>query len=200
MWGFIHCSGWNLLCTVRLISRLTVPAALAAVHVYSPVSLGWMKAICREPELTARWRTDWPSGWPSLYHVTEGGGEPSAWHCSVTEESTGARYFLVSELMVGGTTGQSVNRNTMFAKLVFQSELQYHTSENYFTVHCPELKTMLYYMLSDLPWTLSLVFPSAVPAGFWATQMYVPESRTEALEICRLPLGKTVKLPPSFIK
>lgn len=26
--------------------------------------------------------------------------------------------------------------------------------------------------------------------------MYVPESDTEALEICRLPLGSTVKLPP----
>lgn len=26
--------------------------------------------------------------------------------------------------------------------------------------------------------------------------MYVPESDTEVLEICRLPLGSTVKLPP----
>lgn len=26
--------------------------------------------------------------------------------------------------------------------------------------------------------------------------MYVPESDTEALEICRLPLGNTVKTPP----
>lgn len=26
--------------------------------------------------------------------------------------------------------------------------------------------------------------------------MYVPESGTEALEICRLPLGNTVKTPP----
>lgn len=45
------------------------------------------------------------------------------------------------------------------------------------------------------PCTLSLVLPSAVPAGFWATHMYVPESDTEALVICRLPLGSTVKLP-----
>lgn len=49
-----------------------------------------------------------------------------------------------------------------------------------------------------LPCTLSLVLPSAVPAGFWATHMYVPESDTEALEICRLPLGSTVKLPPGM--
>lgn len=51
-------------------------------------------------------------------------------------------------------------------------------------------------MAGSLPWTLSLVFPSAVPAGFWATQMYVPASQTEAFAICRLPFGSTVKPPP----
>lgn len=95
---------------------LTVPAALAAVQVYRPVSLGWMKAICRDPELSTRWRTDSLSGCPSLCQVTEGGGEPSAWHCSVTEESTGARYFRVSELIAGGTAGHSKQKHHMQLK------------------------------------------------------------------------------------
>lgn len=52
--------------------------------------------------------------------------------------------------------------------------------------------------MHHLPCTLSLVLPSAVPAGFWATHMYVPESAEEALEICRLPLGSIVDLLPTM--
>lgn len=102
---------WTLLCTVSLISMLTVPAALAAVQVYRPESVGWTKVICREPELRTRCRTDSTNGWPSLCHVTKGGGEPSARHCSITEESTGAMYVWVSELITGGTAGQNNYKN-----------------------------------------------------------------------------------------
>lgn len=106
---FNDCIDWNLLCTVRLISKLTVPAALAAVQVYLPASLGWMKAICRDPEPRTLRRTVSLSTRPSLCHVTEGGGEPSAWHRSVTEASTGAKYSRVSELITGGTSGARRN-------------------------------------------------------------------------------------------
>lgn len=78
-------------CTVRLISRLTVPAGLDAVQVYRPVSSDWIKASCRDPELSRRRRTDSARGCPSLFHVTDGGGEPPTWHWSTTEESVGAR-------------------------------------------------------------------------------------------------------------
>lgn len=68
-----------------------------------------MKAICRDPELRTLRRTVSLSTRPSLCHMTEGGGEPSAWHRSVTEESTGAKYSRVSELITGGTSGARRN-------------------------------------------------------------------------------------------
>jgi len=97
------------LCTVRLISRLVVPATLAAVQVYLPVSPGWEKAICSAPVLRTRWCMDSLSGCPSLYQVIEGVGKPSEWHCRVTDASSATVYTFMSEVMTGGTAREVKN-------------------------------------------------------------------------------------------
>lgn len=114
------------LCTVRLISRLVVPATLAAVQVYLPVSPGWAKAICSAPVLRTRWRTDSLSSCPSLYQVIEGVGKPSEWHCRVTDASSATLYALMSDVMIGGTVREV--KWITFGITVFHRHLNFHHS------------------------------------------------------------------------
>lgn len=94
--------------TVSVVLTLADPAALAARHVYWPVSSGWANAICRVPERRTRRRIDSGISWPSLCHEMLGGGRPSASQGRETGLSTAVMYSARGELMTGGTARHKI--------------------------------------------------------------------------------------------